>query len=78
MSKQSDAGPRGPLSRYAPGFGSELIAVGYSKSAAKMQLLLLGRLSRWLDDEDLDVDALATERSCRSSTPGVRGVVRTC
>lgn len=62
MSKQSNAGPRGPLSQYAPGFWSELITVGYSKSAAKKQLLLLAHLSCWLDDEDLNVDVLATER----------------
>jgi integrase/recombinase XerD len=38
----------GPLALYAAGFAEELVDLGYSKSAAKKQMILLAHLDGWL------------------------------
>ena len=62
MRKRSNAVPTGRLAPYAAGFRRELVAVGYSKSAAKKQLNLMVHLDAWLANEGLDLSALASER----------------
>ena len=62
MSQRSRGEMSGPLARYASGFGEELRRLGYSGSARSRHLQLMARLSRWLDDGQLDVAVLATER----------------
>ena len=48
----------GPLAPHAPGFGARLIELGYAPSSAEDQLRLMAHLSRWLQEQDLDVAAL--------------------
>lgn len=50
----------GPLAPYAPGFQAELRRLGYTASPAKKHFYLLARLSRWLDEQGLDVVDVAT------------------
>lgn len=51
----------GPLTPHVAGFRAELARLGYSTSAANRHLVLMSHLGRWLDREDLDVAAVATE-----------------
>ncbi|MGA2307308.1 MAG: site-specific integrase [Acidimicrobiales bacterium] len=48
MSRRWRATVSGPLAPYAAGFAEELVALGYSKSAAKKQMILLAHLDGWL------------------------------
>lgn len=50
----------GPLAPYGEGFCDELQRLGYTASPIKKHLYLLAHLSRWLDDQGLDVQAVAT------------------
>lgn len=52
----------GPLARQAPGFKAELRRLGYTASPTKKHFYLLTHLSRWLDEQDLDVACLTTAR----------------
>jgi integrase/recombinase XerD len=49
----------GPLERYAPGFLAELIAVGYKRVSAALQLQLMAHLSRWMAENDLGPERLS-------------------
>jgi hypothetical protein len=48
MSRRWRATVNGPLALYAAGFAEELVDLGYSKSAAKKQMILLAHLDGWL------------------------------
>lgn len=48
----------GPLSAFATGFADHMTRQGYSQQQARIQLLLLNRLSNWLVSEGLDVGEL--------------------
>lgn len=61
MAKQRAVATSGPLAAYVPGFKEELVRLGYSTTPAKQHLQLVGHLSRWLEDEDLTISALATQ-----------------
>jgi integrase/recombinase XerD len=52
----------GPLAAHATGFQAELGRLGYTASPAKKHHYLVGRLSRWLDEQGLDVVDVATSR----------------
>jgi integrase/recombinase XerD len=49
----------GPLERYAPGFLAELIAVGYKRVSAALQLQLMAHLSRWMAADELGPERLS-------------------
>lgn len=53
----------GPLERYATGFTADLFRLGYSPWSAAKQLSLMGSLSRWLADEDLELSELTPDAS---------------
>jgi integrase/recombinase XerD len=61
VSKVWEESLRGPLGGDAAGFVAQLSRLGYSESAADKQLRMLAALSWWLDDEELGVDAVATD-----------------
>jgi hypothetical protein len=48
----------GPLSAFATGFADHMTRQGYSQQQARIQLLLLNRLSNWLVSKGLDVGEL--------------------
>ncbi|WP_249734945.1 hypothetical protein [Bradyrhizobium sp. sGM-13] len=48
----------GPLSAFAIGFADHMTRQGYSQQQARIQLLLLNRLSNWLVSKGLDVGEL--------------------
>lgn len=50
----------GPLATHASGFQAELRRLGYTASPAKKHHYLLAHLSRWLDEQGLDVIDVAT------------------
>lgn len=52
----------GLLAPYAAGFRGELLGLGYSPRSAQTHLLLMNRLSRWLEALGLDPGALTVER----------------
>lgn len=52
----------GPLAPYASGFEAELRRLGYTASPRKKHYYLLAHLSRWLDDQVLDLSVVATPR----------------
>jgi site-specific recombinase XerD len=52
----------GPLAGHAVGFQGELRRLGYTASPTKKHLYLLAHLSRWLDEQGVDVADLATPR----------------
>jgi len=52
----------GPLAGWAEGFHAELMALGYAPRSAQTHLLLMRRLSRWLDRAGLEPAGLTTER----------------
>ena len=49
----------GPLAPHAPGYERWLAARGYSRQSVQCRLWQLGRLSGWLEREDLAVDELS-------------------
>ena len=53
----------GPLSALATGFADHMTRQGYSQQQARIQLLLLNRLSNWLASEGLDVGELRRKGS---------------
>jgi site-specific recombinase XerD len=60
MAKTKPSWPKvtGPLAEYADGFRAELARLGYTPLTAAGQLRLMAHLSRWLDAEGLDAQAL--------------------
>jgi len=60
MAKTKPSWPEvnGPLAEYADGFRAELARLGYTPLTAAGQLRLMAHLSRWLDAERLDAQAL--------------------
>ncbi len=52
----------GPLAAHAQGFHDELRRLGYTASPAKKHFYLLAHLSRWLDEQGLDIADVATAR----------------
>src|SRR6266446_683047 len=48
----------GPLSAFATGFADHMTRQGYSQQQARVQLLLLNRLSNWLVSKGLDAGEL--------------------
>lgn len=61
---------RGPLASFAEGFGPELRRLGYKPGAAANQLKLLADLSRWMEEEAVAPDELASE--CLAAFVGAR------
>lgn len=59
MSDPSRVRVTGPLTPFAKGFAAELARQGYRPNAAANQLQLLAHLSRWLDAQGLDTEALS-------------------
>ena len=60
MAKTKPSWPEvtGPLAEYADGFRAELARLGYTPLTAAGQLRLMAHLSRWMNVEGLDVQAL--------------------
>jgi site-specific recombinase XerD len=60
MAKTKPSWPEvtGPLAEYADGFRAELARLGYTPLTAAGQLRLMAHLSRWLDAQRLDAQAL--------------------
>lgn len=54
--------PRGPLARYASGYGAWLTSRGYSRWTVAHRLWQLDLLSRWLEREELSAGELTAER----------------
>jgi integrase/recombinase XerD len=52
----------GPLAPYASGFWEELVIQGYAVRSAETHLLLMARLSRWLEVHSLDPVELNSDR----------------
>jgi len=52
----------GPLARFADGFRVDLVEQGYSLWGAQEQLYLLAHVSRWMQSEGLEVEALTPDR----------------
>jgi integrase/recombinase XerD len=52
----------GPLAPYVSGFRAELRRLGYTASPVKKHHRLIGHLSRWLEENGLDVADVATPR----------------
>jgi hypothetical protein len=61
----------GPLSAYAPSYGSWLRTQSYSRSAISDRLWQFDQLSRWLDREGLGVGELSVEEVSGSLRHGV-------
>jgi site-specific recombinase XerD len=53
----------GPLAAQAPGFREELVGSGYAPRSAQAHLLLMARMSRWLDAMGVDAGELTAERA---------------
>lgn len=51
----------GPLEPFAEGYSAELAGLGYTRESLPQQLRLMARLSAWLADQDLGVEALTAE-----------------
>lgn len=51
----------GPLQPFVEGYASELTGLGYTSESIPQQLRLVARLSEWLAEKGLGVDALTTE-----------------
>jgi len=49
---------RGPLGGYVDGYRAWLVARGYTPSTVRMQVMMLGRLGRWMASEGVDVERL--------------------
>ena len=52
----------GPLAKFANGFRVDLLERGYSLWGAQEQLYLLAHVSRWMESEGLEVEALTPDR----------------
>lgn len=52
----------GPLEPFAEGYASELAGLGYTSESIPQQLRLVARLSAWLAEKGLGIDALTAER----------------
>jgi integrase/recombinase XerD len=52
----------GPLAAYAPGFRAQLAACGYAPSSAAAHLLLMARMSRWLDATSVDAETFTPQQ----------------
>ena len=61
VSVLSAARVEGPLVVYRAGFEAELAALGYTELSATQQVRLLGHLSRWLADHDVEPAGLDRE-----------------
>jgi len=79
MTKVCRARVAGPLAAHAEGFRAELSRLGYRPGSAELQMLLMGRVSRWLAREGLaagDLTAVRVERMVASwmaaAAPGAR------
>jgi integrase/recombinase XerD len=49
----------GPLEPFGAGFAAELVRQGYTRDSARLQLLLMAHLSRWLASDSLDAHGLS-------------------
>lgn len=61
MSDPSRVRVTGPLEPFAAGFAAELLAVGYRPASAALLMGPVAHLSRWLDGEAIDAEALSLE-----------------
>jgi hypothetical protein len=59
MRRLDGAGIEGPLAPHGAGFARWLFSQGYTKSSVDHLLGLMGWLSRWLAQEDLDADVIS-------------------
>lgn len=48
-----------PLARFADGFGSELVRLGYTANSVVTHVVVMGQLSRWLSTAGLEVGELS-------------------
>lgn len=51
----------GPLSVYEQGYRAEMVRLGYARNTINGHRALMRRLSRWLDGQGLEADALSVE-----------------
>lgn len=79
MTRARRAKVAGPLAAHAQGFHAELLRLGYTPGSAEMQMLLMGRVSRWLACEGLsaaDLGAVRVEQMAAAwraeAKPGAR------
>ncbi len=81
MSKVWRSRVGGPLARYADGFRLELARLGYTPGSAEIQVWWMGRLSRWMALEGVEIHELdersvaqflAVDESGRRRMPTVR------
>jgi hypothetical protein len=84
MSKIKRSRVVGSLAAHADGFRSELAGLGYTPASAELQVWLMGRLSRWLAEENLEpseldpsrvAQFLATHEEDRNRVPTERSLV---
>lgn len=61
--KPSTVRVHGPLREYARGFAADLAERGYAEGSVVHHLYLLGHLSRWLAEHQLDLVQLSEERA---------------
>ena len=52
----------GPLAAYAPGFRAQLVACGYAPLSTARHLLVMARMSGWLESRGLDAGALTSQQ----------------
>jgi integrase/recombinase XerD len=52
----------GPLAPYADGFRSELARQGYARDSTELYVGIMGRLSRWMIAQELDVSGLTPDQ----------------
>lgn len=62
MSSPSHVRVVGPLQPYVAGFWDELKRLGYRPNAVSSQLQLMAHLSRWLEQQRLDLSELTLQR----------------
>lgn len=87
MVKNSPRPMTGPMAPYAAGYQAVLAEHGYAKNTSQQLVSLLGRLSRWLDQQELEpraltdivlqrfVEELAAEAKWLHPTPATFGLL---
>jgi len=52
----------GPLARLAEGYGVELARLGFTRNSVVTHVVLMGQLSRWMSEVEIDVGELTEGR----------------
>jgi hypothetical protein len=60
----------GPLARLAEGYGVELARLGFTRNSVVTHVVLMGQLSRWMSEVEIDVGELTEGRVEGSSMLG--------